>query len=789
MKTMNSARIYVGVAAALIAVLGGIVTFCGWAFEVRHLTDWFGAGVTMKANAALATTAIGLALLCVLLRPAHLHMMRVCAMFAGLLGGLTLIEHLTGWDLRLDTLLFAEPAGERATAAPGRMGPPAASSFVLLSVAVSLLSSERGHRVASTLALVVLGISTLSLVGYWFGAELMYTVPRLTGISLQMAFILAAMSVGIIVAADHAGPMKILSQNDDARSLAARLFPAALIIPLATGWLRIQGERAGFYDQRFGTALRTVVEIVLLSALAWWAVAAIRVRDHERRRAENERESIERKFRSVLDASAVPFSIFAPVRDPTGRIVDLQWSYLNSAAATAHGCEPGELIGRRLQHASNDWWTGEGVFERLAAVIEHDTVEQFELHVGTNGVQSWFQVIASPLDHHVAVWFSDVTERKRQEIALRDADRRKDEFLATLAHELRNPLAPIRQASSLSRRPELDEAKRQWCGEVIERQVQHMALLLDDLLDVSRITRGALPLRRQVVSIQSVVSTAIETARPLIDSKKHEFRANLPADDVLVNVDSVRMSQVISNLLNNAAKYTDGAGLIRLEVNVRGATLVLRVSDNGAGIAPAHFQDIFTMFAQIRTGGERTESGLGIGLALTKGLVELHGGTIEVKSAGLGSGSTFSVTMPNVVVRERTHEDSGHEHPELRPSRRILVADDNVDAAESLATLFRLDGHEVHVVHDGESALSAALELKPDVALLDLGMPRLTGHEVAARIRESVLGRRPLLIAVTGWGQSGDRERSMRAGFDHHFTKPIHYGQLTGLLPPRPEDH
>jgi CheY-like chemotaxis protein/two-component sensor histidine kinase len=309
-----------------------------------------------------------------------------------------------------------------------------------------------------------------------------------------------------------------------------------------------------------------------------------------------------------------------------------------------------------------------------------------------------------------------------------------------------------------------------------------MSVLLEDLLDVSRITRGTLELRRQPTELSVLVESAVETARPLLDSKRHKLTVGLPPAPVRLNVDPVRTSQVIANLLNNAAKYTDAGGLIRVTALVRGNDFVLTVTDNGIGIPKQDVETIFQMFSQVQAARERAEGGLGIGLALTKGLVELHGGTITAESAGAGAGSSFRIVIPNARVAPSSQDDAAATASPPVLCRRILIADDNVDAGESLAMLLRTEGHEVKVVHDGQAALDVAAAFNADVVLLDLGMPRLSGYEVAERLRAK--DSAVLLIAITGWGQSGDRAKSAEAGFDHHLTKPVEYRELARMLMP-----
>jgi CheY-like chemotaxis protein len=388
------------------------------------------------------------------------------------------------------------------------------------------------------------------------------------------------------------------------------------------------------------------------------------------------------------------------------------------------------------------------------------------------------------LGEAVAVWFADVSDRKRHELELQLADRRKDEFLAILAHELRNPLAPIRQAAVLAKKPAITESQQHWCLDVIERQVQHMSLLLEDLLDVSRITRGVLQLRKQPTTLAAIIEAAVETARPVIESKRHAFTVELQDESTQLDVDPLRMSQVISNLLTNAAKYTNSAGVIRLSANLDGADLHIAVADNGIGIQKDELASIFAMFSQVKSAQDRSEGGLGIGLALTKGLVALHGGEIEARSAGPGAGSVFRLTIPRVRLGGDGVRLTGPQEAGPILSRSILLADDNQDAAESLAVLLRADGHRVAVAYDGQSAVSLFQQLDPDVVLLDIGMPRMSGYEVAKSIRALASNNDAVLIAITGWGQGSDRARSAAAGFDHHMTKPVDYGELTKLLQP-----
>ena len=507
----------------------------------------------------------------------------------------------------------------------------------------------------------------------------------------------------------------------------------------------------------------------------------------ERARAEELVGQRDRRFQSVLEASGVPFLIWSPVRDTAGRICDFRFRYVNTAAAHVMRIQPDDYVGRRVLEVMPRAWDEPGRLEMYIEALDRNQVLHTERQSAADGNHAWYHIVASPLDGDLAVWFADITQRKAQERELVEADRRKDEFLATLAHELRNPLAPIRQAAAIARNPTATEAQRRWSNNVIERQVQHMSLLLDDLLDVSRITHGTLQLRRQQTDLQSVVGAAVETARPLIDERAHRLAVDVPGS-LQVYADPLRLAQVLSNLLTNAAKYTNPRGDIRVVANESGGELTVSVEDSGIGIAAEDLPRVFGMFAQVRSAQEHAAGGLGIGLALARGIVDLHGGRIEAASDGPGRGSRFTVYLPG-ATRASLAE------PRARASvngkvmhKRILLADDNRDAAESLAIILRLEGHEVELAHDGSAALRSFASSCPDVALLDIGMPKINGYEVARQIRARPEGERVLLIAITGWAQDSDRVRSREAGFDHHLTKPVEPETLIQLLSPRHPD-
>ncbi|HEY1892086.1 MAG TPA: response regulator [Steroidobacteraceae bacterium] len=399
---------------------------------------------------------------------------------------------------------------------------------------------------------------------------------------------------------------------------------------------------------------------------------------------------------------------------------------------------------------------------------------------------------------------SEIAERARAEEALKEADRHKDEFLAMLAHELRNPLAPIHNAIELMRLKPLADPQLNWSRDVIARQLTSLTRLVDDLLDVSRITRGKINLTRQAVELEALISRAVETVHPLFDERKHQLTLELPEPGIRVFGDTTRLTQAIANVLGNAAKYTDEGGQIAVSAVISASDVDICVRDNGIGIRPELLPHVFELFTQLDRDNGRTQGGLGIGLALVQRLVQMHGGAVSASSQGPGMGSEFVIRLPRLrddeepveapraVVAAMNVAPTESEMASVvtplvtasaaRMARRILIADDNNDALESLATLLQLSGHEVFTATNGGTALQSVERHLPEVVLLDIGMPLLDGYEVARRIRAQPWGQRITLVALTGWGQDSDRRRSREAGFDSHLVKPLDLETLTDLL-------
>jgi PAS domain S-box-containing protein len=491
--------------------------------------------------------------------------------------------------------------------------------------------------------------------------------------------------------------------------------------------------------------------------------------------------------------------ILSPSADPI--ILDVNEAFLRDA-----GRDRAQLIGRPLFEAfapdpDDRQDTGvEALRAALARLIETGQPQALPTQrypVRTSGpggeeryVERFWDAVNTPVFgddgellciHHVTI---DVTEQKRAEAALREADRRKDEFLAMLAHELRNPLAPILAASNLLGHGVLDNERARQASCIISRQVRHMTGLVDDLLDVSRVTRGLIALEKNRLDVGRIVSDAVEQVLPLVQSRRHVLSVvHTHTEPLTVCGDSKRLVQVIANLLNNAAKYTPEGGSILLDTAVEEGVVKIRVSDNGIGMTAEMVKRSFELFAQAERGADRAQGGLGIGLALVRSLVELHGGTVTAQSGVGGQGSRFTVTLPRTgpcadQLADADATPAGADEKRLQ----VLVVDDNEDAASMLALMLRGLGNEVAVENDPFTALQTARRLRPDVCILDIGLPEMDGNELARRLRADPATAESTLIAVTGYGQAEDRKRAIAAGFDRHFVKPVSGSDLVAVL-------
>lgn len=658
---MHRASSVVQFMLAVYALAGGLLSLVAYVADVPRLADWMNSGIPILPNAAVAVVTAALAVL--LLRAGWWSPARALGVLVAVIGGTVLLQYASGIDLRIDgLLLFGRTWGDSLVPVPGRMGPPGATSWTMIGLAIvlaSIRSRKWPRTIAPVFALVATGIALLSLIGYLYGATALYTIPSLTVIAFQTSTFILAVSLGVVLSIPEHAPLRLLEDDTAAGALTRRVVPAMIIVPIMLGIFRLWGEEAGLYDLPFATAIRTLAEIVLLSGLLWWAANTISRQAHARRLAEE-------------------------------------------------------------------------------------------------------QLVES----------------------LRDADRRKNKFLATLAHELRNPLAPVRNAVALLKSRTHRDPLVDRVSEVIERQISLMARLMDDLLDIGRITNDRLELRRERVDLVAIVRDAVEMCQPLIQRHGHEVSVLAPHASIVVEADPARLGQVFGNLVNNACRYMASKGQIWVTVERAGIGAVVTITDTGMGIPPEQLSTIFEMFSQVdRT--NRIHGGLGIGLHLVKRLVEMHGGHVSAHSEGPGLGSRFTVRLPALpesVTLDAPPKPGPAPAPETRVPRRVLVVDDNTDNAELLKILLEDEGHETFMAHDGVEGLAAAERLRPDVVLMDLGLPRIDGFDACRRIREQSWGKHMLIIAITGWGQDIDRRRSQEAGFDHHLVKPVDAGAINALM-------
>ncbi len=564
--------------------------------------------------------------------------------------------------------------------------------------------------------------------------------------------------------------------REDAGGVAARrLLLPIIIIPPVIGWLQILGGRFGLYDIAFGTAVRTLCETALFLWLLWWTVNTISSQASVARQARSALRVLDERFTRFMES--VPG--LAWIKDADGRYV-----FANDAALKAFRLSRTELYGRTdadvfsqetaAVYMANDRQAarsgvGIQVIEKLAHADgeHHSLVAKFPIEEPGS---------ARPFVGGIAI---DITDRVRAEEALKLADRRKDEFLATLAHELRNPLAPIRYAVQLIAQPGVDRSTLQYVHGVIDRQVGHMVRLLEDLLDMSRISYGKLELRRERVELSVIVNSALEASRPIIEAAGHELVVEMPPDRIVLDADAVRLAQVFSNLLNNAAKFTTARGRIVFSVRREDGAACVSVSDNGIGLTLESLRTIFDMFSQVHRGG--VQSGLGIGLALVKGLLDLHGATIEAASDGPGQGSRFTIRIPLSEVPLELSAPEALPAVNISRTLKILVIDDVRDIADSISSLLRSMGYETHAAYGGDEGLAEAEVSGPILSCSTSACPVATAIRSAGKSAGS-LGWFHLCHRDHGWGQESDRRLSREAGFDEHLVKPVDVSKLVDII-------
>jgi signal transduction histidine kinase/CheY-like chemotaxis protein len=646
-------------ASIIVALAGGAVLF-GWIRSIPEITSLYLPGPTLKTNGAVALFCGAMAnvVLTTVARGRRAWLLVVCglALVPTVVGGLTLYEHVTAWDLGLDQLIATEAPGAMATTSPNRTGPIGSVVNLLLGISLLYAAGKTPRRRAAShlLAFTACIIALLPLIGYIFGYTEFYMLARYTAIALVNAMALLLLGMAIQAGNPDVGMVALICREDEVGVFARRMLPAAILLPLGSGLLLARTLRYGFVDAPFAISAMSLVLIILMAGVIW----------------------------------------------RTGKQLVLS---LDARAAS----------------------------ERALAESER---------------------------------------------TLRNTDQQKTEFLATLSHELRNPLAPIRFAVELlNGPPAIAERARQ----TIERQVRHLTRLIDDLLDLTRINRNKLELHARPCELAQLVTDAVDAVSTEIKAARHHLEINLPSQPVWLNVDPDRVIQMFVNLLTNATRYSDPGGNIAIGAKTRTGDVTIYVKDSGRGLEPADLHRVFERFVQV---GKTPHGGLGIGLALVKALAELHGGSVEAHSEGLGHGAEFRVRLPRAAAAPRP---AGANLGLAVAPCRILVVDDNRDAADMLGRLLATQGHKVLVAYDGAEALRESAEFKPQIGLLDIGMPGMDGHQLASELRRQSQSSELFVVAITGWGQEEDRRRALAAGFDAHLTKPADPEQIGALLAAR----
>ncbi len=821
-------------AAAVIgvfcAVIGTFVLSC-W------LSGGTGAEVVadrMKANTALAFTLIGAALVLRLGRRVP-RLADVLAALAAGIGALTLLEYATAVDLGIDELVQREHSAlAEAVLHPNRMAPNTALALTL--AGLSIFASRRGRTAvllsqAFSIGVFLTGFS--AIVGYLYDATLLYqptSYIRMAGLTAMLA---TAIGVAALFQRPELGLGQAFTRRDAGGYMLRRAIPMVLGLPVAVGYLRLGLQSLGVVDTPTGTALLVVCLTVVSAAMAVMLARSVSVADAMRRASEQRLEAVARLNAALARASGVDEVLRAVVHEgaeavgasaanvflpsPDGTSLDVRGSMGHSAPTVAHYQR---MRSDAATPAADAWRTRQPVvlesreqlFQRYPTVspehVRHSALAALPM-LGRDGPLGVLGVSFSEprrlsgqeleqlsvLAWHCAQALERAllldSERKLREAAESNmaelraaqeaavaANQTKDEFLAMLGHELRNPLAPIVIALEVLDRKKEPALLRE--RKIIYRQVKHLMRMVDDLLDVSRIARGKIELNRTRVELHGIVTKAVEMASPLFEQKRHQLLIDVPERGLVLFGDEHRLTQAVSNLLTNAARYTDDGGHVEVRAAAHDGRVVLTVKDDGDGIAPEQLPRLFEAFAQAPTEQRSSAGGLGLGLALVKRFAEMHQGTAKAESAGLKQGSTFTLELPLATGAQLQPRPSAPRPPRTDDQRRrVLVVDDNVDAAELLAEGLRADGHDVRVANDGPHAIDLAEGLKPEIAFLDLGLPAMDGYEVAARLRE--LDQRVVLVAVTGYGQASDKARTAAAGFQHHLVKPVDLETTLGI--------
>lgn len=760
------------------------------------------ADITMKANAAVSFLFAGLSLLLLNWRTHQRHVDAIgigLALLPTLAGTLTLLEHLSGWDFGIDQLLFSEPPGAVATASPGRMGVNASTSFMLCGAALLCLYRGRAVVFSQLITIAVLLIELLALIGYAYGLDDLYALPKYTGVALHTAIALAVLSLGILAARERAGMMALVSAATPAGAVVRRLLVWVVALPILLGWIRVMALQRSYFDTAVGTAVLVVSLVALFGGVVLQMGRRLSILELESKQSRKALRETEDRFR--LLANEAPVLIWISESDGSRKWFNRAWL---------------EFTGRPLQQELDDGWIDRihaedraGYVSRYRAYVENQREFSAEFRLRrADGDYRWLLETGSPrrIDGGGFAGFAasciDITDRKSVEserekllvnerltrLELERMAQMKDEFLATLSHELRTPLNAMLGWSQILQK-EQGHGERTIKGlEVIERNARTQSRLIDDLLDMSRILAGKLRLEVQEVNLVGIVEAAIETVRPGAEAKSISLDTILEPMSETLHGDPQRLQQMVWNLLSNAVKFTPKGGRVQVVVKQVNSSVELVVSDTGKGVKAEFLPYLFERFRQADPSITREFGGLGLGLAIVKQLTELHGGRVRAMSEGEGKGTTLTIELPLSIIHAPEDARASRVHPRTTPllthlpelgglrGVKVLVVDDDPDAREMMKQLLEDQDARVLVAASAEEAQRVLQTERPDVMLSDIGMPKQDGYDLMTEIRRA--GNDIPAVAITALARSEDRIRALRAGFQLHLAKPVEPAEL-----------
>jgi signal transduction histidine kinase/ActR/RegA family two-component response regulator len=786
--------------AGSYTAMAGLVSLFGWVADVPRLTDWYGTGISTQPNTAIAGASAGAAL--VLLALGRVRAAATLGVVVGLIGGSALFQNLTGVALGVDTIfMFGRAWGREATIMPGRMGIPASVSWLLTGTALIVLVRPVLHRAVAVLGCLVAAIALLSLTGYLLGANPLYSVPWLTAIAVQTSSMLFAAGIGLIAAVPERQPIRGVLEDTAAGVLTRRILPFILVVPPLMGIVRLWGQDAGLYDTRMGAAMMVLAVAGCLCAVLWWSARAVRSHERAAAAANAQLQTSMRELEAVVRVAPVGIAIARDVACETVSLnatfaemvevpEDVNASFTGPDAARI----PFRLLDERgqaippddlpLQMAAR---TGASVFNRTFVIERADG-----RRIVTIGSAVPVYRAGGPPIGAIGVFMDVTAERRataeREELLAaaeraraeaETANRAKDEFLAVLSHELRAPLNAMLGWVRILRRAGTGDAMVARAVETLERNVWAQAQVINDLLDISRITSGKIVLERSRVDIAAVVAGAVESMRPMVAGKRQTLELVITGEHLDVDGDAARLQQIVGNVVHNAVKFTPEGGRIGVRLRARRGMAEVEVEDSGQGIEPRLLPYVFDRFVQSESSTTRRHGGLGLGLAIVKQLTTLHGGTVRAESDGAGRGARFTIALPLAPATVDREIVPGHE-----PGRAasvpldtldVLLVEDDGDSREALEIALEENGVRVRVADSVRQALEAYDARPPDVLVSDIGMPGEDGYALIRAIREREDGtrRRTLAIAITGFASRSDHDAALRAGFDAHVGKPV----------------